>query len=162
MVNHGARNLIITSRRGPVDATAKTLVAGLQSNSVRIATPSCDITDKKALAKVISLALSDMPPVCGCIQASTVLSVSLSPPSELDNWAKVSHLHNGTLQDDIFSEMPAEEWHRAVKVTVTGSRNLWEVLTSKDTTSALDFFIMLSSLTGVTGNNGQSDYSAGN
>ncbi|KAH7020600.1 KR domain-containing protein [Ilyonectria destructans] len=79
-----------------------------------------------------------MPPVCGCIQTSTVL------------------------RDGVFSEMPAEEWHRAVKVKVTGSKNLWEVLTSEDTTSALEFFIMLSSLTGVTGNNGQSDYSAGN
>lgn len=57
--------------------------------------------------------------------------------------------------------MTAEEWHRAVDVKVAGSNNLWEVLTS-NSTKTLDFFVMLSSLTGVTGNNGQANYSAGN
>lgn len=79
MVDGGARNLIVTSRRGPADKASKALVADLQSNGVRIVTPSCDITDKKALEGVISSAVSTMPPVRGCIQASAVLSVSLFP-----------------------------------------------------------------------------------
>ena len=78
MVKQGAQNLIITSRRGPVDANAKALIADLQHNGVKVATPCCDITDKNALAKAMSLALSDMPPVRGCIQASAILNVSLT------------------------------------------------------------------------------------
>lgn len=44
MVNQGVRNLIVTSRRGAVEESAKTLVAGLQDEGVKIATPACDIT----------------------------------------------------------------------------------------------------------------------
>ncbi|KAK1988362.1 mycocerosic acid synthase [Colletotrichum cereale] len=141
MVNQGARNLIVISRKGPVDEAAKALVEDLKSNNVNIVTPSCDITDKKALEKTMSLALSSMPPIRGCIQASTVL------------------------HDNVFSSMTADEWHGAVNVKVTGSKNLWEVLSASSQNAALkslDFFIMLSSLTGLTGNNGQSNYSAGN
>ncbi|KAI3393132.1 hypothetical protein diail_4700 [Diaporthe ilicicola] len=140
MVERGARNLIILSRRGPTDEASKALVTDLQSNGVQIVTPSCDITDKEALEKVIFSGLSTMPPIRGCIQASAVLS------------------------DNAFNMMTADEWHKAVDVKVAGSKNLWEVLTSKSATpaSTLDFFVMLSSLTSVTGNSGQTNYSAGN
>ncbi|GKT60943.1 polyketide synthase [Colletotrichum tofieldiae] len=138
MVKQGASNLIVTSRKGPVDETAKALIVELQSNRVKVATPCCDITDKKALEQAISSALSSMLPVRGCTQASTVL------------------------RDNVFGSMTADEWHGAINVKVTGSSNLWEVLTSQNPSSTLDFFVMLSSLTGVTGNNGQSNYSAGN
>jgi acyl carrier protein len=56
--------------------------------------------------------------------------------------------------------MTAEQWHQAVDVKVRGSSNLWEVLTSKSMT--LDFFVMLSSLSGVAGLSGQANYGAGN
>lgn len=78
MVNRDAKNLIVTSRRGAVDESATSLVASLQREGVKIAAPACDITDKKALAQVISSCLSEMPPVRGCVQASTVLNVSHS------------------------------------------------------------------------------------
>ncbi|KAJ3949835.1 uncharacterized protein N0V96_000967 [Colletotrichum fioriniae] len=139
MVSQGARNLVVTSRKGPVDATAKDLIRNLQSDGIKVVSPCCDITDKKGLEQVIASAISDLPPVRGCIQASTVLS------------------------DNIFTEMTLEEWNAAVNVKVAGSRNLWEVLiATKNDNSTLDFFVMLSSLTSVTGNNGQANYSAGN
>ncbi|KAK2003329.1 mycocerosic acid synthase [Colletotrichum falcatum] len=138
LAQQGARNLIVTSRKGPVDELAKALIGDLQNNGVNIVTPCCDITDKKALEEAMVLALSNMPPVRGCIQASTVL------------------------RDNVFTSMTTEDWHRTIEVKVTGSKNLWEVLTSRSNTSTLDFFVMLSSLTAVTGNVGQSNYSAGN
>lgn len=63
------------------------------------------------------------------------------------------------MQDNAFGEMTLDQWNTAVNVKVTGTKNLWEVLSG---TSALDFFVMLSSLTSVTGNQGQANYSAGN
>ncbi|KAF6828964.1 polyketide synthase, partial [Colletotrichum plurivorum] len=135
MVSQGVRNLIVTSRKGPVDEASKSLVSELQGNDVKIVTPLCDITDKKALENAVSSALADLPPVRGCIQASTVLN------------------------DNAFGEMTLDQWNTAVNVKVTGTKNLWEVLSG---TSALDFFVMLSSLTSVTGNQGQANYSADN
>ncbi|KAK1468240.1 mycocerosic acid synthase [Colletotrichum melonis] len=139
MVSQGARNLVITSRKGPDDEAAKDLIRSLQSDGIKVVAPCCDITDKKELEQAITSALSYLPPVRGCIQASTVLS------------------------DNVFAEMTLEEWNAAVNVKVAGSRNLWEVLiATKNDDSTLDFFVMLSSLTSVTGNNGQANYSAGN
>ncbi|TDZ33845.1 Reducing polyketide synthase FUB1 [Colletotrichum spinosum] len=138
MVSQGARNLVVTSRRGPVDEDARALVGELQANGVEIVTPCCDITDKEALETAISSALSGLPPVRGCIQASTVLN------------------------DNVFGQMTLDQWTEALNVKVAGSKNLWEVLSSKTAASTLDFFVMLSSLTSVTGNTGQANYSAGN
>jgi NADPH:quinone reductase-like Zn-dependent oxidoreductase/acyl transferase domain-containing protein len=77
MVKQGARNLIVTSRQGAEEESAKAFVADLQRKGVTVATPACDITDKKALNNAISSCLSQMPPVRGCINASTILNVSL-------------------------------------------------------------------------------------
>jgi NADPH:quinone reductase-like Zn-dependent oxidoreductase len=76
MVARGARNLIVTSRRGPSDEAGKKLVEDLKREGVKIATPSCDITNKANLKAVIDSCLTDMPPVRGCIQSSTILMVS--------------------------------------------------------------------------------------
>ncbi|EUC31174.1 hypothetical protein COCCADRAFT_6898 [Bipolaris zeicola 26-R-13] len=136
LVQAGAKNLIVPSRRGPSDEASKALVAELQGNGIQIATPSCDITDKAELEKVISKALAEMPPVRGCIQSSAVFA------------------------DNAFDKMTAEQWHQAVDVKVKGSQNLWDILTS--TSKTLDFFIMLSSLVGNIGMSGQVNYCAGN
>jgi NADPH:quinone reductase-like Zn-dependent oxidoreductase len=77
MVRHGARNVIVLSRRGPVEKTAQELVAELEQQGVKIASPTCDLTDKKAVEHAISSCLTDMPPVRGGIQATAVLKVSL-------------------------------------------------------------------------------------
>jgi acyl carrier protein len=53
--------------------------------------------------------------------------------------------------------MTVEDWHAAVRPKVQASWNLHEAL-PKD----LDFFILLSSSSGMVGNRGQANYSAGN
>ncbi|KAI3319763.1 polyketide synthase [Xylariaceae sp. AK1471] len=62
MVRRGARNIIVLSRSGPKDASAKTLVADLGREGVNVAAPACDITKKANLEDTISSCLSDMPP----------------------------------------------------------------------------------------------------
>ncbi|KAI3326206.1 polyketide synthase [Xylariaceae sp. AK1471] len=138
MVNLGVRNLVVTSRSGAVDKSAKALVADLQQEGVNVAALACDITDSKSLEEAISGCLSRMPPVRGCIQTSMVLN------------------------DNKFSDMTIDEWHKALNVKVSGTRNLWEILSSKNTDLSLDFFIMLSSMVTTIGNPGQANYAAGN
>ncbi|KAJ2991427.1 hypothetical protein NUW58_g284 [Xylaria curta] len=138
MVDLGVRNLIVTSRSGPVEKSAKTLVADLQREGVNIAALVCDITDKGALKSAISFCLSTMPPVRGCIQASMILN------------------------DNKFSDMTINQWHKALEVKVSGTWNLWETLSSNNTDNSLDFFVMLSSMATTIGNPGQTNYAAGN
>lgn len=54
--------------------------------------------------------------------------------------------------------MTHDKWSRAFQPKSRGSRNLLEQLSADDS----PFFILLSSITGVIGNNAQSNYAAGN
>ena len=78
MAGRGAKNLILLSRRGPVQDAAKQLVQELEVTCEKVATPACDVTDSEALRDAIEKCLTTMPPVRGCIQGSMVLKVS--PP----------------------------------------------------------------------------------
>lgn len=90
MADRGANNLILLSRRGPVQDSAKQLVQELELTCDDVATPACDVTDSGNLRDVIEKCLETMPPIKGCIQSSVVLKVcstsvflSSSPPLRL-------------------------------------------------------------------------------
>ncbi|KAE8394606.1 putative lovastatin nonaketide synthase [Aspergillus alliaceus] len=74
-----------------------------------------------------------MPPIKGLVQCSMVL------------------------RDGIFENTSYDDWITCTRPKIQGSWNLHEAL-PKD----LDFFVMLSSISGVIGNPGQANYSAGN
>ncbi|RMJ25781.1 polyketide synthase [Aspergillus sp. HF37] len=76
-----------------------------------------------------------MPPIKGCIQASMVLQD----------------------QDSSFQNMSYHAWRRAMAPKTQGSSNLHCLLPG-----GMDFFVMLSAVTGLTGAKGQSNYAAGN
>ncbi|KAF7563913.1 hypothetical protein G7046_g192 [Stylonectria norvegica] len=133
MVSRGAKNLILLSRRGPVDKSAKELVRELATICDNVATPQCDLVDPHALKLVISECSTYMPPIKGCIHGSMVL------------------------KDNRFEDMSLEDWNTAVRSKVNTSWNLLEVLGRN-----LDFYVFLSSAVGITGNPNQSNYGAGN
>lgn len=61
------------------------------------------------------------------------------------------------LRDALFEAMPYTSWTEAIAPKVQGTWNLHQALPS-----GLDFFIMLSSITGIFGSKGQANYAAGN
>lgn len=61
------------------------------------------------------------------------------------------------LRDGLFETMSYENWSQATTPKIQGSWNLHDFMPHD-----LDFFIMLSSLAGILGNRGQSNYCAGN
>jgi hypothetical protein len=61
-------------------------------------------------------------------------------------------------QDTIYEKMSVEDYARAIRPKVQGTWNLHQVLSDVD----LAYFIMLSSLSGITGNVSQANYSAEN
>ncbi|KAB5584987.1 fatty acid synthase S-acetyltransferase [Coniochaeta sp. 2T2.1] len=133
MVRRGAKNLILLSRFGPVRDSGKELIAKLEAAGATVAAPPCDVTDRTTLARVLEECRKEMPPVKGCIQGSMIL------------------------KDAIFANMTLEDYNAAVRPKVHGSWNLHEVL-PKD----LDFFILLSSGSGIVGKGGQANYCVGN
>lgn len=80
-----------------------------------------------------ALISANMPPIKGAVQCAAVIA------------------------DAVFEAMSYDEWAAATRPKMTGSWNLHNTLPSD-----MDFFIFLSSASGVIGNRGQANYAAGN
>jgi hypothetical protein len=133
MVSRGAKNIIFLSRSGAESTSAQQFIAELESHEVRLYVFACDVSDMSSLVAVIQRCRNELPPIKGCVQASMVL------------------------KDKIFENMSHENFRAATKPKVQGSWNLHTLL-PKD----MDFYILLSSVTGLVGNRGQANYAAGN
>jgi hypothetical protein len=117
-------------------------------------TPACDVTNIASLEKVVKGCELSMPPFKGRIQESMVLKVS--SPKEDSRYHKNFDIWT-TKQDAIFDNMSFEEWKSSVKPKIQGSWNLHASLPK-----GMTFFIMLSSIYGIIGSQGQANYVAGN
>jgi NADPH:quinone reductase-like Zn-dependent oxidoreductase/short-subunit dehydrogenase/aryl carrier-like protein len=132
LVDNGARNLVFLSRAGPNTTAAKALVNSMAGLGVTVKTLKCDISDEESVATALT-ECSTMPPIRGVIQAATVI------------------------QDSIFDNYTLEQWQANLRPKVQGSWNLHRQLPED-----MDFFVMLSSIVGLVGHQGQAGYAAGN
>ncbi|MCJ1387139.1 hypothetical protein MMC17_010268 [Xylographa soralifera] len=134
MVGRGARNLILLSRSGGRNQTAWAFLKDLAEQGVTVEAPPCDVADITAVQAALKHCASrDMPPIRGCVQGSMVL------------------------KDALFENMSYSDWKAATDCKTIGSWNLHNLLPK-----GMDFFIMLSSASGVCGLPGQANYAAGN
>ncbi|KAH6699034.1 iterative type I polyketide synthase [Leptodontidium sp. MPI-SDFR-AT-0119] len=133
MVGKGARNLVFLSRSGKITDAVQEMVTRLESEGCNVCIFTCDVSDKARVAEVLEECKAKLPPIKGCIQGAM------------------------TLRDGMFENMSYEAFQTAVKPKVQGSWNLHELLPHN-----MDFYVLLSSATGVLGNRSQSNYAAGN
>ncbi|RAL14312.1 type I polyketide synthase [Aspergillus homomorphus CBS 101889] len=132
-VERGARNLILLSRSGPKGEHARELVAKLQQKGARVVTPACDITDPASLKTLLDVCSQVMPPIKGCVQASMVV------------------------RSGNFETLDYDSWKACTAPKAQGSWNLHELLPR-----GMDFFVMLSSISGICGPITDASYAAGN
>ncbi|EHA21280.1 hypothetical protein ASPNIDRAFT_118598 [Aspergillus niger ATCC 1015] len=133
LVERGARNLILLSRSGPESPHARSLVEELHERGARAITPACDITNRELLKTVLDVCSQLMPPIKGCVQASMVVRA-----------------HN-------FESLPYQSWKETTAPKVQGSWYLHELLPR-----GMDFFVLMSSVSGIMGVVSDSGYAAGN
>lgn len=134
MAAHGAKNIIVLSRSaGDVQKNAS-LVSGLREAGCRVFALNCDVTDKDDLARALRIYGSELPPIRGVVQGAMVL------------------------QDSILENMTLDDWQTAIRPKVAATWNLHAHFSQP---GSLDFFVMLSSLSGVFGWASQSNYAAG-
>ncbi|KAI1424927.1 polyketide synthase PksD [Xylaria sp. FL1777] len=131
MASRGAKNLIVPSRSGPTSAAAAQVVSELEKKGVKIITPKCDVSSWDSLSQVLLECGKTLPRIRGCINAAMVLN------------------------DTVFDNMSFAQWDRTIRSKVATSWNLHSLLVD------LDFMVFLSSVSGVVGNPGQSNYAAG-
>lgn len=133
LVKNGARHLVFISRSGNTSSVGQELVQELEAKGVTIRVFACDVSDEISMKQIISDCSLDLPPIKGVIQSAAVL------------------------RDAIYDNMTYAQWREATRPKIQGSWNLHTLL-PKD----MDFFVMLSSISGVVGNRSQANYAAGN
>lgn len=128
----GAKNLVFLSRSAAVHKAGQNTIAKLESLGCTSHVFQCDISNNTRLQEVFSEINATLPPVKGCIQCCFVL------------------------KDGGLESMSHQDWQAALSPKVSGSWNLHILLPD------VDFFLMLSSITGIIGNRSQANYNAGN
>lgn len=131
----GARNLVFLSRSGDESETTRELLAELSAMGVtKVRAFKCDVADEAQLVAALHEAeQAGFPKIAGVIQGAM------------------------QLRDSAFEFMAREQWTGCLSPKVRGSWNLHKHLPAD-----MDFFVMLSSVAGLVGNRGQSNYAAGN
>ena len=133
LMEHGAKHLAFMSRSGESRPGVKEAINELRNIGVNIIAYACDITNATDLKHTFSRISAEMPRVKGVIQAAMVLN------------------------DKYFADMTYESWVGTTRSKIQGSWNLHQYA-PKD----LEFFLMLASVSGISGNGSQSNYAAGN
>lgn len=133
LADHGAKHLAFFSRTADVSPAAQKVLRQLTERKVSAKVCVCDVADTVALQRTVAELAAEMPPIKGVIQGAMVL------------------------RDGLFETMSYKNWTSATTPKIQGSWNLHSYMPSD-----LDFFVMLSSLAGILGNRGQSNYCAGN
>ncbi len=131
--HHGARRLVLVSRRGPDAPGAQELAAELGAAGAEVQVVACDAADREALAKVIA----DIPvqhPLSAVLHAA------------------------GALDDAVVTSLTPERMGVALRAKVDAAWNLHELTCDLD----LSAFVMFSSIAGLAGAAGQANYAAAN
>lgn len=132
LVDNGARNLCFLSRSGASSTAAQAIIADLESRGVNVKVIAADVGDETSLKAALDTCAAEMPPIKGVIHGAMVL------------------------RDTLFEKMSHLQWVESLRPKVQGTANLDKYL-PRD----MDFFIILSSFSGIFGNRGQSNYAAG-
>ncbi|KAL1892848.1 Type I Iterative PKS [Sporothrix stenoceras] len=133
LVKCGAKHIAFFSRSGASSKVAKAFITKLHASGVHARAFATDICNGEQLAVSIKKVQAVMPPIRGAIQCA------------------------GVVDDVAFPSMDYDRWQNAFEPKAVGSSNLHQQL-PKD----MDFFVFLSSSSGIIGNRGQANYSAGN
>jgi NADPH:quinone reductase-like Zn-dependent oxidoreductase len=136
MAAHGAKNIIVLSRSASSSKNTAPFVAGLREIGCRVVPKSCDVANADDLSRVLRECETEdkLPPIRGIVNGAMAL------------------------RDSLFDEMTFDDWQTCIRPKVAGTWNLHSHFTQPD---SLDFFIMLSSVSGVIGTASQANYAAG-
>ncbi|EAW12336.1 putative polyketide synthase [Aspergillus clavatus NRRL 1] len=132
MSDNGARTLIFVNRSGLTTVASQGTAKELEENGTRVIVHACDISDSTQVENMLNELAHNAPPIRGVIQAAMVL------------------------RDIHIEKMTIEDYHAALQPKHAGTWNLHRYLPSE-----LDWFIMLSSISGIIGNATQAAYAAG-
>ena len=133
LVQQGARNIVLTSRRES-SATAQKIINKLTKKGAKISVLLGDIAQQQDIAKIIQEIKSSLPPLKGVIHAA------------------------GIIDDCLLQQMSWSGFLKVIAPKVDGSWHLHQFTQDM----ALDFFVCFSSIASIIGSSGQGNYAAAN
>ncbi|PRT34002.1 type I polyketide synthase [Bacillus wiedmannii] len=133
LVNEGAKNLVLMCRSEP-GRKVKEVIQRFKDSGVQVNLAYADVCDYESLKKVMDEIKSSMPQVRGVIHTA------------------------GVLNDKMLIDLVWSDFEKVLNPKVAGTVNVYHTIESE----ALDFFMMLSSITSVVGNMGQGNYASAN
>ncbi|KAL8683912.1 MAG: hypothetical protein Q9186_000123 [Xanthomendoza sp. 1 TL-2023] len=133
IARHGAKHIVVMSRSGYEDNASKRVLNDLYNEGCQVDLAKGDVSELEDVKRAFQEATV---PVGGIIQGAMVL------------------------RDRPFTSMTIKEYHETIKSKVQGTWNLHNVALAQP--HPLDFFTMLSSISGVVGQKGQANYAAAN
>ena len=133
LAQEGAKNIVIMSRSGCADEVSQKIIYDCDSMGCHVDVAQGDVTNVDHVRRAFREASK---PVAGVIQGAMVL------------------------RDRMITSMTPDEFRDPIKPKVIGTLNLHAV--SMEQSRPLDFFTMLSSISGIVGQLGQANYAAGN
>ncbi|KAE8392501.1 hypothetical protein BDV23DRAFT_192476 [Aspergillus alliaceus] len=129
----GAKHIVVMARSGYGDEVSQRVIADLAALGCAVTLGQGDVSRADNVRRVIKQSPVS---IGGVIQGAMVL------------------------RDRVFTDMSIEEYHTAVDCKVAGTWNIHNVLIEEN--MKVDFFTMLSSVSGVVGQKGQANYAAAN
>ncbi|MEU1504500.1 type I polyketide synthase [Kitasatospora sp. NPDC005748] len=137
VTEHGIRHLVLTSRRGLEADGARELVAELHAlGAESVAVPACDVTDRDAVAELLTAARRDGHRLTAVVHAA------------------------GVFDGGVVGEIDPERLERVFAPKVTATRHLDEL--TRELAPDLDVFITYSSVSAVFLGAGTGAYAAAN
>ncbi|MDT5299408.1 MAG: hypothetical protein QOG79_2650, partial [Mycobacterium sp.] len=131
---HGAKHLLLTSRRAPSDAAQQRIDALGEQHGCEFRIIAADVADAHDVARLLATVRAELPPLAGIVHAAGELGTTA-----------LSHLDDSEV-DRIFAGKVWGAWH----------------LSEAAADLQLDFFISTSSIASVWGGFGQTAYGAAN
>jgi acyl transferase domain-containing protein/NADPH:quinone reductase-like Zn-dependent oxidoreductase len=130
---HGARSLVLASRRGRGAPGAEELEAELTELGARVSIAACDVADREQLARLIAT-VPEEHPLCAVVHAA------------------------GVLEDGVLESLTPATLERVLAPKLDAAWHLHELTRELD----LQAFVLFSSAAGTLGSPGQGNYAAAN
>ncbi|KAJ0372711.1 putative secondary metabolism biosynthetic enzyme [Colletotrichum chrysophilum] len=148
MARHGAKHIISVSRSGIDDVASQKAIKNCAAYGCEVLEAKGDVANLEFVQDVFK----SIPRVAGVIQGAMVLRVRSTYRYMIQVLTDV--------QDKPYETMTLDDYHTAIHAKFHGTWNLHRA--SEQLQHPLDFFTLLSSISGIVGNKGQANYSAGN